>query len=263
LIAGHKQSIQRIVPQNSPSLYVVIAVFNESANVDTLCKGLLELKAILGDVFRIQYIVVDDGSRDDTVSRFKSNNLGNSLMILNHDVNQGPGAAFGTAFSYLANRIDDADRILTMEGDNTSRLEIIQSMLDKVRCGAEVVLASPNAPGGEINNVVWYRLFLSHAANTLARWLLGLGGIYTLSSFFRLHTGGVMKRLQCQYGTSIIESSGFEWAVEMLAKLVRIKASIDEVPLRLDFSARKGPTKMRIIRTIVGYFRVFIRSRFW
>lgn len=244
-----------------PCLYVVIPVFNESANVDRLCRGLIELGKLVSSEFIMQVVAVDDGSSDDTVARFRVSELGDSLAVLSHDVNQGPGAAFGTAFSYLADMVKDDDWVLTMEGDNTSRLDILSSMLEKRRHGADVVLASPYAPGGEMAHVEWHRLFLSHGANTLARWLLGLHGIHTLSSFYRLHRGRVIGKLQQRYGTRIIESNGFECAVEMLYKLSLVKARIVEVPMKLDFSSRKGKTKMRILRTIRGYFRLFAKSR--
>ena len=256
-----KKTASQTLASNMPRLYVVIPVFNESANVDQLCNGLVNIKGLLDKEFTIQFIVVDDGSSDDTVNRFQNNGLGDSLIILRHDTNHGPGAAFRTAFSYMAPLIQDEDWVLTMEGDNTSQLEILGKMLVQRINGAEVILASPNAPGGEMLRVVWYRLFLSHAANFMARFLLGLRGIHTLSSFYRLHSGMIIKKLQLKYNSPIVESSGFEWAVEMLAKLVRVNARIVEVPMRLDFSARKGKTKMRILRTIRGYFRVFIKFK--
>jgi dolichol-phosphate mannosyltransferase len=253
-------SISQVKALQGPWLYVVIPVFNESMNVDKLCQALNDLKKLVSSEFNVQYIVVDDGSIDDTVPRFHHNDLGDSLIILSHDINRGPGAAFRTAFSYLADKIQDDDWVLTMEGDNTSQLDILCSMLEKRRQGAKVVLASPYAPGGEMAHVEWHRLFLSHAANIIARWLLGLQGIHTLSSFYRLHGGHILKKLQLDYGAGIIESNGFEWAVEMLVKLTRSGAHIVEVPMRLNFSERKGKTKMRIFRTIRGYFRLFTRS---
>jgi dolichol-phosphate mannosyltransferase len=244
-----------------PRLYVVIPVFNESANVDQLCSGLINIKLLLDKEFKVQFIVVDDGSSDDTATRFRNNGLDDSLIMLRHKANHGPGAAFRTAFSYMAPLIQDEDWVLTMEGDNTSQLEILGKMLAQRINGANVILASPNAPGGGMLHVVWYRLFLSYAANFMARCLLGLRGLHTLSSFYRLHSGLIIKMLQLKHGSSIVESSGFEWAVEMLAKLVGVNARIVEVPMRLDFSARKGKTKMRILRTIQGYFRVFTQFK--
>ena len=173
-------SSSQVTALQGPWLYVVIPVFNESMNVDKLCQALIDLKKLVSSEFNVQYVVVDDGSSDDTVTRFHRNGLGDSLIILSHDFNQGPGAAFRTAFSYLAGKIQDDDLVLTMEGDNTSQLDILCSMIEKHHQGAEVVLASPYAPGGEMAHVEWHRLLLSHAANILARWAAGItGNTYT------------------------------------------------------------------------------------
>ncbi|MGC9324812.1 MAG: glycosyltransferase [Desulfomonilia bacterium] len=248
---------------HSPTLYVLIPVFNESANVDTLCQGLLSLRKLVDGEFSTRYIIVDDGSSDDTVPRFHRNNLGSSLVILRHGRNQGPGAAFRTAFSYLFHLLQDDDCVLTMEGDNTSQLDILSSMFEMMHQGADVVLASPYAPGGGMAHVEWHRLFLSHAANLLARSIFGLRGIHTISSFYRLHRGSVIKKLQRCYGERIVESTGFEYAAEMLVKLACVEARIVEVPILIDFSVRRGKTKMRIFRTISGYLRLFARSKYY
>lgn len=243
-------------------LYVVIPVYNESANIDRLSRALKDLKEHLDHEFEIHYLIVNDGSNDDTVMQFQNNDLGDSLIILSHKVNQGPGAAFGTAFDYLVGRLADEDFVLTMEGDNTSQFELLRAMLAKARDGAEMVLASPYAPGGKMFHVAFHRLFLSHVATILSQYILGLRGIHTLSSFYRIYKGSLIKRLQARYGEKIIESSGFECAVEALMKSTRLGAKIIEVPMILDFSARKGRSKMRIIRTIKGYFRLFVKMRF-
>ena len=234
--ADHSRSVHDGAVQNIPWLYVVIPVFNESANIDRLCRGLKDIKSLLDHEFETRYVIVNDGSTDDTVPRFQGNALGDSLVILNHEVKQGPGAAFGTSFAYLGDMLEDNDWVLTMEGDNTSQLELLHSMLEKAPQGAEVILASPYSPGGKMSHVALHRLFLSHAANILARCILGLWGIHTLSSFYRLYNGHILKKLQSHYGVRIIKPSGFECAVEILIKLSKINARIVEVPMMLDFS---------------------------
>jgi dolichol-phosphate mannosyltransferase len=246
---------------NLSKLYVIIPVFNESANVSQLCRTLNNLGNKLEKDFSFQCIIVDDGSRDDTVDQFISGDLHYLADILRHEFNRGPGAAFSTAFAHLSGKIGDEDWLLTMEGDNTSQIDLLRRMIAFCKQGVDVILASPYAPGGKMIHVAWHRLFLSHTANMLARWILGLGRIHTISSFCRLHNGRIIKKLQQKYGVSIVDSMGFEWAVEMLAKLVKMNARIIEVPMQLDFSARKGKPKMRIVRTIRGYFRLFAQLK--
>jgi hypothetical protein len=51
--------------------------------------------------------------------------------------------------------------------------------------------------------------------------------------------------------------------IELLAKLIRVGATISEVAMPLDGSQRIGKSKMKILRTIGGYLRVFQISRKW
>jgi len=60
--------------------------------------------------------------------------------------------------------------------------------------------------------------------------------------------------LQGSYGPGIIERTGFECMVELLIKTVLLKASVSEVEMLLDSSQRIGKSKMKILRTIRGYF---------
>src|SRR6185295_8533568 len=96
----------------------------------------------------LSFVVVDDGSVDGTCERLNAAVAGLDLTVLRHEVNRGPGAAFASGFAYLAERIGPDDWVVTMEGDNTSRLELVRQMLTRSREGYEVILASPYMYGG-------------------------------------------------------------------------------------------------------------------
>src|SRR5262249_31923069 len=117
-----------------------------------------------------------------------------------------------------------------------------------------VVLASPYCYGGGFDQTSLLRFFLSHAANGMVKVAFGVRGIHTMSSFFRLYRPGILRRLQAVYGPGILERAGFESMVEMIIKLILVGATISEVEMRLDSSARVGPSKMKILKTIRGYF---------
>jgi dolichol-phosphate mannosyltransferase len=136
-------------------------------------------------------------------------------------------------------------------------------MLVRRQEGFEVVLASPYMYGGGLSNTSLLRVLLSHGANSLIKELLGIHGILTMSSFFRLYAAPVLRRLQARYGDEILETPGFECMVELLAKLIGAGATISEVAMPLDGSQRLGPSKMKVMRTIRGYLRLFRVGRQW
>jgi dolichol-phosphate mannosyltransferase len=236
-----------------PKLYVVIPVLNEEHNAPILTASIKQLDEQVREQFRCHLLIIDDGSTDRTRVVFEKHAKTLPLTILSHERNQGPGAAFATGFAHLAGKLREGDWVVTMEGDNTSRIDTLLHMLTRRREGYDVVLASPYAYGGGISGVELNRVFLSHCANALAKLVLGLRGFHTLSSFFRLYSGRIVIRLQDRYGAGIIEFPGFECMVELLLKLVMINARISEVEMPLDWSGRKGKSKMRRLKAMKGY----------
>jgi dolichol-phosphate mannosyltransferase len=244
-------------------LFVIVPVFNEAENLETLFTSIRNMVSAFDGIYHTQIIMVNDGSTDDTAAKAATLASGLDFLLLNHVSNLGPGRAFATAFEWLATRLNHSDWVLTIEGDNTSRLEVVQQMFKRAEEGFEVILASIYIYGGGISNTNTLRVILSNIANTFVKEFLGIQGIMTVSSFFRLYQAPVLCRLQDQYGVEIIERRGFESMVEMVMKLVIMEATISEVPMMLDTSLRAGKSKMKIARTIMGYFALLGYKRKW
>jgi dolichol-phosphate mannosyltransferase len=157
-----------------------------------------------------------------------------------------------------------SDRIITIEGDNTSRDELVPIMLGRLEREAfDVVLASPYAYGGVIENTNGLRIFLSYFANEFVKAFLGIKGIHTTSSFFRVYTGETILKLQARFGPRILQRAGFESMIELLKKLILVEARISEIAMKLDTSRRVGSSKMKLLRTIRGYFSLYVDMKQW
>lgn len=245
------------------TLYVIVPVLNEAGNIPALIASFRRLDAECRASLTARFILVDDGSRDDTGRLARAASEGLSLSVLTHPRNLGPGRAFATAFQSLAGRLDAADWVLTMEGDNTSRLELVRQMLTRANEGFDVVLASPYLYGGGIRNTALARVLLSHVANAFVKEFLGLHGIMTMSSFFRLYRGSIVVGLQSIFGDGIVERSGFDSMIELLLKLVLLRATISEVAMVLDTSQRIGKSKMPLLRTSVNYSTLWLAKGRW
>jgi dolichol-phosphate mannosyltransferase len=244
-------------------VYIVVPVFNEAPNIPTLFAGFRELDAELGSRYAVQYVLVDDGSSDDTVAVARREAGSLALEVLAHEVNRGPGAAFATGFSWLAERLKPQDWAITMEGDNTSRHSLIRQMFTRTSEGFDVVLASPYMYGGGITQTSFLRKLLSSGANLVVKDLLDIQGILTVSSFFRLYRGAALLRLQRVFGPGIVERVGFESMVEMVMKMAMMRLAISEVAMELDSSLRKGKSKMKVVRTIFGYLALWRCKQAW
>jgi dolichol-phosphate mannosyltransferase len=244
-------------------LFIVVPVFNEAPNMQALFGSLAVLKQEFSDQFSVSVILVDDGSSDNTEQLARQATSELDLQVLSHEVNRGPGAAFSTAFSALAGTITADDWVVTMEGDNTSRCELVKQMVTRTREGFDIVLASPYMYGGGFTETSFLRKFLSSGANLIVRDLLSIQGILTVSSFFRLYRGSALIRLQQVFGPGVVERTGFESMVEMVMKMTMLRLSISEVSMQLDSSRRKGKSKMKIMRTIRGYLSLWQSKKEW
>jgi dolichol-phosphate mannosyltransferase len=244
-------------------IYFIVPVFNEVDNLPSLFESFGELALRLRPNLEPRFIVVDDGSSDGTREALTHAPSDLPLAVLSHATNGGPGAAFATGFHYLAGKLGDQDWVATMEGDNTSRHELVLQMLRRTGEGYDVVLASPYMYGGGMINTSFLRTFLSYGANIFMKEILELRGILTMSSFFRLHRGTIIRRLQACYGPGIVERTGFDCMVEMLMKMVYLDVALSEVAMVLDTSRRRGKSKMKIIRAMRDLLTLVRHKRRW
>jgi dolichol-phosphate mannosyltransferase len=245
------------------TLHVLVPVFNEAPNIPTLNEAFRALAAELSDRFRLSFIIVDDGSTDETVAVARREAAGLELTVLAHEVNKGPGAAFATGFTHLAGVMASDDWVITMEGDNTSRHELIRQMLTRSDEGFDAIFASPYMYGGGITQTSFIRKLLSGGANLIVKDLLDIQGILTVSSFFRLYRAATLRRMQAVFGPGIVERIGFESMVEMCMKMTMMGITISEVAMVLDSSRRKGKSKMKLLRTIMGYLALWRYKGGW
>lgn len=244
------------------TFFIVTPFFNEAENLQNLA---FELHQFIKDakLKKYQIILVNDGSTDRSKEEASIAFSDLNYKLLTHKQNQGPGAAFQTAFMDILQTISSEDYVLTIEADNTSSLKIVPQMLKRSEEGYDVVLASPYIYGGTIINTPFIRRFLSFFANLFLRELLGLRGILTISSFFRLYKGEALLHIAQAYNGIFIQRKGFEGKVELLMKLVFCKVGISEVPLILDTSKRKGKSKMKILKTTMNLLSLYFDKKQW
>jgi dolichol-phosphate mannosyltransferase len=244
-------------------LYVVVPVLNEVENLERLFDSFAVTVSEYSETLEVKLVLIDDGSTDGTPALAEELAHSLDLELLTHGQNLGPGRAFGTAFRHLEPLLEDDDYVVTMEGDNTSRQDLLRQMLRRVDEGHDIVLASPYMYGGGIVETQATRVLISHVANAFVKEFLGIHGILTVSSFFRLYRGVAIKRLQAHYGPAILERAGFESMVELLMKAMYLRMAIAEVPMVLDTSLRRGKSAMRMRRTALGYLSLFWARHRW
>ena len=241
-------------------IHVVVPAFNEAGNILGMLEGIREKLEPLG--LRHRTVVVDDGSTDGTADLCRrASSPAAPVEVVVHPTNLGPGAAFLNGFLHVLKEADPLDVVLTMEGDRTSDPRIVLRMLHRIwEEGDHIVLASCYLYGGGIKGTNLHRVGLSHVANGLMKKTLGLSGLATLSSFYRVYQVSALRALRDRYGEGFIRSQGFECMVEILYRAARLGLRISEVPMVLDGSRRVGKSKMKVMKTSLAYLRLALQA---
>jgi hypothetical protein len=120
------------------------------------------------------------------------------------------------------------------------------------------VLASVHA-GGALVNAGRHRVGLSRAASFAVRATAGVDA-RTVSSFFRVYRASILRAAYRRHGDAFIREGGFACKAEILGKLSRMDARIEEVPVNLDASRRIGDSKLKVLPTMAGYTRLMARQ---
>lgn len=244
-------------------LYIVLPAYNEAA----------ALPALLEDIQRNceaiphQIVVVNDGSTDSTseiVQRFSHTHK--NIHRVNHDQNQGLGAALNSGFQYvmklnekkrngLARHLnqEDPDMVITMDADNTQPADRIPLLHEAICSGADLVIASRYVQGGEQHGLSLGRRGLSWGAGKFMHLFAPIPGVRDYSCGFRAYRLSILAEGTRQYGPDIIKSRNFSGMVELLLKVAPLAKIVTEIPLKLHYERKKGVSKMRIRATIWGY----------
>lgn len=253
-------------------LFVVLPAFNEEAglkelldDIESSCRGI-----------PTRIIVVNDASTDFTfqIAKEYAREFPN-VHVLSHEMNKGLGGALMTGFEYVFGLRENLKRserelvqsrasedvIVTMDADNTHPADRIPLMLTQIYSGADLVVASRYAPGGEQHGLNLMRRTLSWGAGKVMSFFFPVAGLKDYSCGYRAYRASTLERVYQNYGDQMIENRSFAAMVELLVKVVGFCQEVREIPFSLHYEKKKGKSKMRVFATIIGYFSLIMRLR--
>ncbi len=223
-------------------LSIIIPCFNEGPNVARLESTLLPIVADLSRRERVEVILVDDGSRDDTPQRLRALAVSHpEIAVVTHGRNQGLGAALRTGIA-----VARGAWIVTTDADGTYRFAEIPTLLAHRSPAIDVVTASPYHPRGGVENVPAYRLILSRGASTLYRLIVG-GQVHTYTALFRAYRREVLENVP-------VRSDGFLAVAQLLAEAILGGYAVAEYPTVLHVR-RYGQSKAKVARIMRAHLR--------
>jgi len=190
---------------------VVIPVFNEH---DTITEILGRVRRVL-DGRESEIVVVDDGSTDGTRDTLRKLD---GIRLIEHEHNQGKGAALRTGFAAAA-----GDVVIVQDADLEYDPRDYPKLLEPIEDGrADVVFGSRFLGGPHRVLFFWHYL-----ANMLLTWLSNIFTNLNLSDMetgYKVFRRSVLEKIH-------IRSDRFNFEPEITAKVAKMRCRVYEVPI--------------------------------
>jgi len=194
----------------------IFPAYNEAENLRRFPSEVFSIFDRLGEAYEI--VIVDDGSTDDTAEAARS--LGERARLVQHDRNQGLGAAVRTGIGSAK-----GDLVITMDSDLTFAPSDVPKLLERYRKGdVDVVSGSPKLAGYG-KEIPSYRILIGKISTLIysivfGRWLTAV------SPIFRLYQKKDLDELHLQ-------ATGFDINSEILFQLIQNGKRVAEIPTTL------------------------------
>lgn len=241
-------------------IYILLPAYNEGKALEPLLKRIKTGMENRG--FAYEVIAYNDGSTDNTLDILKQNKYGIPLRIIGKDQNEGLGFAF---FSLIREVIklsfDEEDIAIVLDSDNTHNPEHIYQMVNKIRDGFDVAIASRYLKDSRIVGVTSFRQFISIGASWMMRILFPIKGIKDYTCGYRAYSLECLRNAYKKFGDRLIEEKGFACMAELLIKLRSLRVLAVEVPLVLRYDLKGGYSKMNILKTIKRTLLMLLRLK--
>jgi dolichol-phosphate mannosyltransferase len=228
---------------------VILPTYNEVGNLDEM------MQAIAGNLVA-DVLVVDDNSPDGTGELADDLARRNPRVhVLHRPAKQGLGPAYLAGFRWGLAR--GFERLIEMDCDFSHAPSALPALVQGC-ADADLVLGSRYVEGG--GTVGWnvLRRFVSKAANTYSRVILG-PGVRDWTGGFRCYTADILRRVQPRSATA----NGYTFQVQMAWLVRRAGGSIVEMPIQFT-ERRRGKSKMTLGIALEAVFAIpLLRLRSW
>ena len=225
---------------------IVVPCYNEEATIAQLDFALQRIQSALRNQHELEYILVDDGSRDATWRLLEEafRQLPRVRKV-RHPENQGIAAAIQTGLQSAT-----AEIVISLDADGTYEARELPQMLAMLESGFDLVTASPYHPQGTVQGVPRWRLAVSRAASAIYRLLLRTK-LHCYTSCFRVYRRSAAADVQ-------LANRGFVGIAELVWKMDCEGARIGEYPAILT-TRTAGHSKLRLVTVIAGHLRLMVR----
>lgn len=199
---------------SSESIYIVLPAWNESK---VLTEVIQEIRAAGYN----HIVIVDDGSKDDTLAVAKQA----GVIALRHRLNRGKGAATKTAIE--AAKLLGADIIVTMDSDGQHNPADIARLIEPIKKGgAEVTLGTRLI---DPNGMPLHKIIANWIGNALTWYLYGLW-VTDSQSGFRAYSRRAVELIDTR-------SDRYDYESEVIREIHHYRLSFVEIPIEVRYTA--------------------------
>ena len=156
----------------------------------------------------------------------------------------------------------DDDVLVCMDADNSHLPGLIPRMVQMIREGRDVVIASRYRSGSVVRGVCLWRRWLSRGMSVLFKMIYPIPGVRDYSCGYRAYRAGFLQAAMERRKDRLFAKEGFACMVGILLRLHKEKAIFGEAPMVLRYDRKAGASKMKVGRTVLRTLRVLLRERF-
>ena len=234
-------------------LSVIIPVFNEEKTLAQIIKKVLAVKL---PVEHVEYIIIDDGSTDNSAGILSSYRFYNKpTKLLKHKKNQGKGAAVITGMKKAT-----GDYIVIQDADLEYDPKDIIRLLHKLKKDkAEVIYGTRLKRLPNLKRDERHPLFLIHYLGnkflSLTTSMLYMHWVTDMECCYKLFPRVALKDMT-------LRAKGFEFEPEITAKLLKKGYKIAEVSISTKPRGYAEGKKLNTVKDGIKAIKTLIKYRF-
>ncbi len=204
-------------------LSIVVPAYNEAQRIGRLLTDIAGFRRNFPG--RLEVIVVDDGSQDDTAAVARSHAerlaLADAFTVLSLPANRGKGHAVRQGMLKSRGRL-----VLFCDADGATPMKEFYRLKERIDAGCDVAVGSRDLPGA---NLVVPQPLHRRLMGAAMRWIVSrlvLDGVRDTQCGFKLFTAAASRSI---FSRQTID--GFSFDVEVLYLAQRLGLEVAEVPL--------------------------------